>query len=255
MSNRPEPRNRFEVGQKTAIEFDARQRDDLGFLEMDAMAEQRARAEQAIARVDVEIGLGPGELALDEGDLGEILAQVRLHVGVAMFARQRAGGLQLRFARGDGEARRDGVFEPPAPAPALNQRLALVVAALRRIGERYGRVAIHHHLAGDHARAAPFALGEERVDRLGVDGAIDARRRRALAEQLVEEEARHRLAVAEIGEFLLLDEGVFLQPIEKLRAVGADDAGLGIMDVRVDEAGHDELARPVVDRGARRRAA
>ena len=60
--------------------------------------------------------------------------------------------------------------------------------------------------------------------------------------------------MAAVGEFLLFDERVFLQPVEQLRAVGADDAGLGIMDVRVDEAGHDELALVVVDRGAWRSA-
>ena len=52
------------------------------------MAEDRARAEQAVARVDVEIGLGPRELPLDEGDLGEVLVEVGLHIGVAMLARR-----------------------------------------------------------------------------------------------------------------------------------------------------------------------
>ena len=57
-----------------------------------------------------------------------------------------------------------------------------------------------------------------------------------------------------IGELLLLDEGIVVQPVEELRAVGADDLSLRIVDVRVDEAGHDKAAGMVVDRHAWRRA-
>ena len=57
-----------------------------------------------------------------------------------------------------------------------------------------------------------------------------------------------------IGEFLLLDEGIVVQPIEELRAVGADDLSLRIVDVRVDEAGHDKAAGMIVDCRAWRRA-
>ena len=38
------------------------------------------------------------------------------------------------------------------------------------------------------------------------------------------------------------------EPVEQLRAVGADDARLRIMDVGVDQAGQDQLAGMVVDR-------
>ena len=60
--------------------------------------------------------------------------------------------------------------------------------------------------------------------------------------------------MAGIGKLLLFDEGVVVQPVEELRAVGADDLGLRIMDVGVDEAGHDEAARMIVDRRVVRRA-
>ena len=60
-----------------------------------------------------------------------------------------------------------------------------------------------------------------------------------------------------IGEFLLFDERIVVQPVEQLRAVGADDLGLRIMDVGVDETGHDETSRNdrrrVAPRGARAR--
>ena len=76
-----------------------------------------------------------------------------------------------------------------------------------------------------------------------------------MAEQFVEEEARHRGAVGGVGELLLFDEGVFVEPVQELRAVGADHAGLRIMDVRVDQAGQHQLAGMVVDRRVFRRAA
>ena len=71
------------------------------------------------ALIDVEIGSRPGKQLLDKGDLGEVLVEMGLHVGVGIFARQRAGRLELRLGRGDREARRDRVIEPAAPAPAL----------------------------------------------------------------------------------------------------------------------------------------
>ena len=62
-----------------------------------------------------------------------------------------------------------------------------------------------------------------------------------------------------IGEFLLFDERVIVQPVEQLRAVRADHLGLRIVDVGVDETGHDEQAGVIVDdrawRGARQNVA
>ena len=57
-----------------------------------------------------------------------------------------------------------------------------------------------------------------------------------------------------IGEFLLLDEGVVVEPVEQLRAVGSDHLGLRIVDVGVDEAGHDEAAGVIVNDRVPRRA-
>ena len=53
-----------------------------------------------------------------------------------------------------------------ATVPALDQRLALAIAALGGIEQRCRRAAVHHHLAGDGARAAPSRFGEQRVGRL-----------------------------------------------------------------------------------------
>ncbi len=66
-------------------------------------------------------------------------------------------------------------------------------------------------------------------------GAIDHRGRGARADELVEKERGDPRAMLGIGEFLLFDESVIVEPVEQLRAVGAGHLGLRIMDVRVDE--------------------
>ena len=72
-----------------------------------------------------------------------------------------------------------------------------------------------------------------------------------LRAKFIEKEFGVARGVRRIGEFLLLDEGVFLQPFQQLRAVGGDHLGLRIMDVRVDEARHDQLVGKVLDQNAR----
>src|SRR3546814_14519100 len=68
----------------------------------------------------------------------------------------------------------------------------------------------------------------------GVDGAVDGRRSGAVARQLVEEEARDRHRVFRLGEALLLHQGVALQPVHELGAVGGDHLGLREVDVGVE---------------------
>src|SRR6476620_2283193 len=70
--------------------------------------------------------------------------------------------------------------------------------------------------------------------------AIGNRRGGAVARQFVEEKVGIAGSMRRIAKFLLLDEGVFLEPFEQLRAVGGDHLGLRIMDVRVDEARQDQ---------------
>ena len=245
-----EVRCRTEGGDRPA----RRHRGDFTVLEMDAMPEHRSWPEQPGAVVDVEVAFCARKERRHQLDLRLVLVEMGLDVSFREFARQGAGGLQLRLARRHGEAGRDRIVEPSPSLPALDQRLALVVAALRRIGERRGRVPVHHRLAGDHAGAAPLGRGEECVDRLRMDRAIDHGGGRAAADELVEKELGNPRAMTGIDEFLLFDKRIVVQPVEQLRAVGADDLGLRIMDVGVDEPGHDEAAGMVVDRRAVRGA-
>ena len=113
--------------------------------------------------------------------------------------------------------------------------------AVARGLEQAGRaVAIHDGVAGDHAGVAPMRGGKQGVGRTRMRGAISERGGGAVARQFIEEEFGVARGVGAVGEFLLLDEGVFLQPFEQLRAVGRDHLGLRIMDMRVDEARHDQ---------------
>ena len=216
--------------------------------QMDAMAEHRLGSHEAVALVDLGIVLRPGKRLAHEGDLGGVLGQMRLDVQLGIFARQRLAGFQLRLGGGRREARRDGVVEPALAMPALDQRLGLLVAGLGRVEQRRGGVAVHHHLAGDHAHAAPPGLGEEGVDAFGMAGAIDPGGGGAVGQQFVEEEARGGLRDGRVAVAAFLREGVFRQPFHQFGAIGGDDLGLGHVQMRVDEARHQQM-RTVVDEG------
>ena len=99
-------------------------------------------------------------------------------------------------------------------------------------------------------RRADF--GEQGLDRFGMHRPVDHGGGSAVAGELVEEEARDGGAVGGIGEALLLDEGVGVQPVEQLRAIGGDHLGLGQMDVGVDQARQDQAVGVVLDRRGRR---
>ena len=111
--------NRFEVGQNAAIELRIRQALQLLVGEMQAVAEDRVRAEQPAAVVHVGVAPGAREQLADRGDLLVVLGQMRLQIGVRMLAQQRARGFQLGLTRGHRKARRDRVQLAAAPVPGL----------------------------------------------------------------------------------------------------------------------------------------
>ena len=228
--------NRFEVGQKTATEpAVARRAAEFGFVEMDAMAEQRARAEQAEAVVDVGVArLVRIELATASRSRRGSRPDGSACSASGCSREQGARGLELRLGRGEREARRDrvelpalarasaraapgcrdsrarGVSSRPAGAPRSIITLPAIIRVLRR-----------------------SALGEERLDRF--PGGPCNRPRPSWCRCAAARRGRSsatRSAWAGSREFLLLDEGVFLQPLQQLRAVGADHLGLRVVDVR-----------------------
>ena len=229
------------------------QQRDLGVLEMNAVSHQRARAEEAEAVIDRGVAGVVGEQPLDRGDLVEVLVEVGLHQDGRKFLQQRAELGELGFGRRDGKARGDGVALPAVAVPALDEIAAVGDRGRRRRQQARRTVAVHDRVAGDHALIALVGRGEQGFGRGRMRAAIRDRRGGAVAGELVEKERGVARRMGWIGEFLLLDESVLLQPLQELRAVGGDHLGLRKMNVRVDEARHDQRVGVAVDGDAGRK--
>jgi hypothetical protein len=135
----------------------------------------------------------------------------------------------------------DGVQRRPS-VPLGDQRLGRH-GGLRRVQQVGGGVAVHQNLPRRQPQIEPGGLGEQRVDRLRIDGAEDECRGGPVAQQLVTEPLRHHLRVGPVGEASLGGKGPGVQPVEQALAGGADDLGLGKMDVGVDEPRQNEATR------------
>jgi hypothetical protein len=133
--------------------------------------------------------------------------------------------------------------------PALDQLTGVTLPGLRRVAQVFRAVAIHEDLAGDHAQLARGCYLEEFLDRAAVHGAENHRGRRAVAQQLVQVELRDAARVCRLRERGLGRVRVVLQPLEQRTAAGGDDVGLGIVDVRVDEARDEDVVTVADDLG------
>ena len=202
-----------------------------------AMGEHRARANQLVVVVYVEVALALGEQCLDPLDLLAVLGQVGVHVQIRVFTQQLAGQLQLLRCAGGGEARGDRIVQAALAMPALDQRLALGIAGFGGVGQVVRGVAIHQHLAGDHAQVELVCLLEEGVHRLRVHAAEYQGGGGAITQQFLEEDRRHVAGMRLVFELLLGGEGVGVEPVQQLLAVGGDHAGLRVVDMGVDETG------------------
>ena len=192
---RPLPRKLFDVGQcAIAVPVSCRNA-KVVLAEVHAVAVDRARAGEAVARVDVEVRRRVGEhrRAPARSRRGSpTRATARSTSG--MLALERAGRVELRGRGRHREARRDRVGQPAVAVPARDQRLRLVVAALRGVEQRRRRVAVHQHLAGDQAQVERARLLEQHVGRRRVHGAEHGRRRDPVAQVLAQVGARHASA-------------------------------------------------------------
>ena len=79
----------------------------------------------------------------------------------------------------------------------------------------------------------------------------DQRARGAVTQQLADEKLSDLARMRSIRETTLGGKGVTLEPFEQPFAVRADDVGLHEVHMRIDESGHDELARAVGERDLR----
>ncbi len=170
-----------------------------------------------------------------------------VQVYAGMLAQQPRRHVQLFRGAGRGEARGHRVEQTALAVPALDQRLAVAVAALGGVGQVVRRVAVHHHLAGDQAQVqAPGGL-EQRFHRLPVHAAEDQRGGGAVAQQFLQEDLGDLVGMGLVTELALGGEGIGVQPVQQLFAVGGDHPGLREMDVGIDEAGGDQRVAVLED--------
>src|SRR5690606_29915493 len=128
---------RAEDGDGAAVRQSVR----LALRQMDAVAEQGTLAEQPVMFVDVGVIARPWVEFPGESDLGMVLRKMRLHVQVWKLMHERTGHLHLLGRGGDREARRDRIELTALAMPVADQRLRVVVAALRRVENAIRRVA------------------------------------------------------------------------------------------------------------------
>ena len=134
--------------------------------------------------------------------------------------------------------------------PFGNQLLGFVIARLRRIAQRVGGVAIHHHLATDHPHVAARGLFEISLGRGFVHRAERHSRCGAVTHDQIIEPAGHRGAMFRRDKTGLFREGVIVQPIQQLIPPGGDHLHLREMHMGVDEPRHQQMRAVVHHRHA-----
>ena len=60
---------------------------------------------------------------------------------------------------------------------------------------------------------------------------------------------RHRISMALLGEFLLFDEGVGIEPFQQRSSIGRHHLALHIMQMQIDETGQDQVGAMIDDLG------
>ena len=215
------------------------------FVQMHAVREHRAATNQAVMSVDIEIIAPLREQLHHPRNLIVLLSDMGLHESPGVLAPERACEFQLFRGAAPSVPWRNGVETAPSPVPLVDQRLRLVIAGASGICESGGCVAVHQDLPGNEPEVAPFRLRKKRVDRARMHRAKDECRRGPLPHQLVAEDPRSLLRDRWVSKGLLGDEGVVVEPVQQLAALRADNSGLNVVNVRVDEARRNQTARMV----------
>lgn len=211
-------------------------------VEVDAVGEGAARADQPGLLIDFEIVAALGEQFGHPVEFAGVLGEVGLQPQARVVAQQAAGGVELLAGGGGREARGQAVAQAPSAVPLADEQFGVANAAVGVVAQRLGGVAIHQHLAGQHAQVALAAGREEGFHRGGVAGAEHLGGGGADPQHLVEEGIGDHLGPLALGEAALFGEGVLVQPVQQLTPVGSHDLQLHVVHVAVDEAGHHQLA-------------
>ena len=212
----------------------------------------RTLAQQAEVLVDVEVAARLRKQFTRPFDFVDVFRDMAVDEYAGMLSGEAAGRFELGIGGGDGKARGDGVVQPATAVPFFDQGRGVAVAAVRRVAQIFRTVAVHQNLARDHAQIARLGLGEEGIHRNRVHGAEHQGRGCAVAHQFVQKKAGAFRGMSGVREAAFGRERVVVQPVEQLRGRGRDHVGLRIVDVRVDEARHQQAARMVHDLRSRR---
>ena len=210
--------------------------------QMDAVGKHAVVAGEAVLVIDIEITLVRREEGFDPGDLVLVLAQMGVQIGGRILFAQSPRYRELLGCRSGCKSWCDGIEQATITVPALDKLLALFIAAFCGIKQIIRRIAIHHHLARDHPHVDATGRLEQGIHRLGVNGAEHQRRGGAVSQQLFDKEGGHLAGIFEIVVTPLGREGVAVEPLQQLLAIGPHHLALGIVNVGVDKARHYHLA-------------
>ena len=131
--------------------------------------------------------------------------------------------------------------------PTFNQGFAFRIARIWRVPEFLRAIAIHQDLARYQAHVAGLGSFENRIGRMRMHSAKHQGRRRAIAQQFIDERVCHFTCMIRVGEFRLYRVGILVQPVEQLRSVGTNDVELREMHMAVDEPGNNQFSGVVRD--------
>ena len=130
--------------------------------------------------------------------------------------------------------------------PARDQRLAVEQALLGRIAYAVRAMAVLQALARDQAQAARLRGSHQRIDRMRMRG----QKVSAVVTPWRCSSSRKNSATPAAwsgSEKRLVREGVALEPGQQAVGRRADDVGLRVMHMQVDEARRDQPARQMLD--------
>ena len=218
------------------------------------MAKHGARAQHAVLVIHIEVAARLRMQFAHPAALILVFRHMRLQIRIRIGARQLTCQVHLFIGRGGHETGRDRVQRAAMLVPAPDQLFAFAGARLGRVAQELRAIAIHHDLARHHAQAARFAGAEEGIDRLRMHAAIHHGRGGTAAQQFIEEKLRHIARVDRVFKRTLGGEGVRFQPWQQTGRGRGDHFRLREMQMRVDKAGHDQLAPVIDDMRARRQS-
>ena len=220
------------------------QRGPLAFVDMDAMAEDRARSCDAKFFIHLRVVAARGEHMAHAFAFLARLGEMRLDVA-AKLRGHRSGFAHEPFAAREGKARTERVFEQPlgGTVPFARETLAFEhgnADDLARL-ERPVSAHIHHHFPHNDTQPRARRRRKRRIARILVNRRVKHRRRRAVTRQFGEK--RSRLALSgRAGESPFTRKNARVQPVEKLPAPARHSRVLRDVRMQIDQAGENDRA-------------